>query len=443
MSKWVASCEERYRFDVGRVVSSLDPTAELVFTRTSDGLRSLVMGSVPGELSVVVGPQEDGVSDINLAAALAHDGNAHRVVLAREGLSGSLRSRAARAGIDVVVDLGELAGKEGGDMSDAKSVGDDRSSGVPSPSFPPADCVANTGLDAGSNSSMARSTVTGPSASVGQRSAPILVFCSGRGGVGKTSLVAAAAVHAASWGMRVVAVDLDLSCGNLYSCFGLPHGSDLARLAQQDGTGAGIVDGVCVAAASNVRLAGPCERPEASELALPGLGTLLDQAARQSDVVLVDTSTTFTDAVAQAAQMADRLVLVSDGRAGSVAALARSSGLAVRLRVARTRIARLENRASTRSKANFALGRAEVGLEAARVFRAFEGGDEVSALLGEGHATELVDSGMPFAESVATVLAQLLEELGRLPSCEAARRAAEGSTTRRLPSLFGRMREAR
>lgn len=415
MSRWAAYCAERFRFDVGRVVSSLDPTAELAFTRTPDGLRSLVMGSVPGELSVAVGPAEDGVSDINLAASVSHDGNAHRVVLAREKLSGSLRSRAARAGIDVVVDLSEVAEEEGEGMSDTTTTGAVVDRGVPSPPFPPR----------------------------GHDAAPILVFCSGRGGVGKTSVVAASAVHAASWGMRVTALDLDLSCGNLYSCFGLPRGSDLARLAQMGNTGVGDLDGVCVAAAPNIRLAGPCERPEASELAIPGVGALLSQAAQQSDVVLVDTSATFTDAVAQAAQMADRLVLVSDGRAGSVASLARSSGLAVRLGVARTRIARLENRASMRSKADPSLGRAEVGLEAARVFRAFEGGGEVAALLGEGRAAELVDSGIPFAESVATALAQLLEELGRLPSCEAAHHASEGSTTHRLASLFGRMREAR
>ena len=159
-------------------------------------------------------------------------------------------------------------------------------------------------------------------------------------------------------------------------------------------------------------------------------------------MLLVDTSATFTDAVAQAAQAADRLLLVSDGRPGSLSALARSSGLAVRLGVARTRIARVENRASPRARASLTAGRAEVGLEAARVYRVLEGGAEVAELLAAGQATELVGSGIAFAESVATVLAQLLAELGRLPSCNEAERAAQGPATRRWPAIFGHAREA-
>lgn len=416
MSTWAAYCAERFRFDMGRVVQSLDASAHLSFARSADGLRSLVMGSVPGEVGVIVGPLEEGVSDVNLAAAIANDGNARCVVLARTEVSGSLRSRAARAGIDQVIDLAEVGGEE------ARTTKNDGCGGGPPVS---GDAAAPL-----------------PPASAGTR-APILTFCSGRGGVGKTSLVAVAAAHAASWGMRVMAVDLDLSCGNLYSLFGAARGTDLARLGSVGVPSAGNVGELFASVAPGIQVAGPCELPETSELALLGVGELLSRAAEASDLVLVDTSTTFTDAVAQAAQMSDRLVLVSDGRPGSVASLARSGGLAVRLGVARTRIARLENRANPRVKADLSLARAEVGLEAARVYRAFEGGDEVVELLGAGRATELVDSGIAFAESVATATAQLLAELGRLPENEQAKHAAQGSTTHRWPVLFGRAREAR
>lgn len=416
MSRWAAYCAERFRFDVGRVVQSLDARAQLSFTKSADGLRSLVMGSVPGELGVVVGPLESGVSDVNLAAAVANDGNARCVVLVRADVSGSLRSRAARAGIDQVIDLAE-AGEGGACDSIIDGCGRGPSVSGSSPALP---SPASTG-----------------------EHAPILTFCSGRGGVGKTALVATAAAHAASWGMRVTAVDLDLSCGNLYSLFGAARGTDLARLGSLGADAKARWGELFASVSPGIQLAGPCEQPETSELAFLGVGELLSEAAAASDVVMVDTSTTFTDAVAQAAQMSDRLVLVSDGRPGSVAALARSGGLAVRLGVARTRIARLENRANPHVKANLSLARAEVGLEAARVYRAFEGGEEVAELLGAGRATELVDSGLLFAESVATSTAQLLAELGRLPECERAQHAAQGSTTRRWPAIFGHAREAR
>ena len=171
---------------------------------------------------------------------------------------------------------------------------------------------------------------------------------------------------------------------------------------------------------------------------MPGL---LAALARATDLVLVDTSPTFSDAVALAVRESDRVVLVHDRRPGSLASLSRTSGLAVRLGVARTRIARLENRVNVRDRTDQAFGRAEVGLEAARAFSVLEGGDEVADYLGYGDAAGLLEVGSPFAESVAACLAQLLQELGVLPEAEAAQHAAEGLAPRRR-GLFGRRREA-
>ncbi len=423
MSDWISFCGEPSRPDVTHVCLSLDSSASIEFATSADGLRRAVFESAPGELGVIVGPAPDGVSDVNLAAALAHDGNARRVVLATAGVSGSLRSRAARAGIDLVVDFEEMG--EGSHAGAGRSAVDGGPRALPAAAplpVPP---------------SRARSVA--PEGFV----APVLVFCSGRGGVGKTSIVAAAAAQATLWDLRVVALDLDLSCGNLYSCFGLPGGFDLARIATSSDGEADGVRGVCVGGAPSLRIFGPCERPEMAELVMPHVGDLLERLAHECDLVLVDTSATFTDAVAQAVQRSDRLVLVTDTRPGATAALARMAGLAVRLGVARTRIARLENRASPRSRVDFALGRAEVGLEAARSFRTFEGGAEVSELMSSGDALDLVESGSTFSGSVAAVLAQLLAELGRLPAAQSAQRALEADAPSRHRGLFGRLKEAR
>lgn len=423
MNDWISFCGETSRPDVTRACLALDTSARLEFATSADGLRRAVFESAPGELGVIVGPAPDGVSDVNLAAALAHDGNARRVVLATAGVSGSLRSRAARAGVDLVVDFEELG--EGPCAEAGRSAAD----GGP--------CTLPAAVPLPTSSSRPEGTAPEGSA------APVLVFCSGRGGVGKTSIVAAAAAQATLWGLRVVALDLDLSCGNLYSCFGLTGGFDLARHGVPGEGGTDATRGVCVGGAPSLRVLGPCERPETAELAMPHVGGLLERLSHECDLVLVDTSTTFTDAVAQAAQRSDRLVLVTDTRPGAAAALARMAGLAVRLGVARTRIARLENRTSPRSRMDFALGRAEVGLEAARAFRTFEGGAEVSDLLSSGDALDLAEAGSAFSDSVACVLAQLLAELGRLPPAEGAQQALEADAPGRHRGLLGRLREAR
>lgn len=188
---------------------------------------------------------------------------------------------------------------------------------------------------------------------------------------------------------------------------------------------------------------GPCARPEMAELAFPHLGDLIERASKEFELVVVDTSTTFTDAVAHAVQHADRLIIVTDSREGAISSAARTSGLAVRLGVARTRIARIENRANPRFKPDLSAGRAEVGLEAARVYRVFEGGRGVGELLGEGRADELCEPGFAFADSLSSAVAKLLAELGRLPDCDEARSAYEQTDEGRRVSLFGLRREAR
>jgi pilus assembly protein CpaE len=177
-----------------------------------------------------------------------------------------------------------------------------------------------------------------------------------------------------------------------------------------------------------------------AELVMPHVATLLSYLSARYDLVLVDTSTTFTDAVAQAVQGCDRMLVVHDERAGAVASAARMSALAVRLGVARTRIVRVVDLADPRAKPSVFEGRAEVGLETARMHRVVDGGIEAEELLSSGKVSEVVGTDSSLALGVASLLAQTLAELGRLPNSEAARKAAEGRTRRHGLRLFGGQR---
>lgn len=405
--EWVGYCIDEGIGDLQRAAGTLGALDELSMAHDADELRRMVRDSEVGALGVIVGMTSDGVSDVNLAAAIARDGRARVVALVRRGASGSLRSRARNAGIDLVLD------PTGEECREAE----------------PPSALPSSPLSADPRS------LLGPLES----RAPVIALCSGRGGAGKTTIVAGMACAAARWGMRVAAVDLDLSCGNLHSCFGMRPVIDPTSLVGEWGS-----EGRALFSASpGVSVTAPCGRPEMSELVMPQAASLVARVAEGADLVLVDTSTTFTDAVAQAAQMCDRLVLVSAGAPGSMAAIARMGGLAVRLGVARTRISRLENRANPHAKTDFSLLRAEVGLEAARVFRVFDGGAEVSELIAAGQVASLMGLTGPFSRSVSAVTAQLLLELGRLPDDEEARRLSEEQTTKRWPFSLGLRREAR
>lgn len=418
--EWLACADPEAAADVALAASSLGAGNKLEFVQDVDELRRRALDH-PGTVWALVGSLSGGVSDINAAAAIAADGCARSVSVVRRDASGSLRSRAARAGIDLVIDPSELEPSRA-----PKMMGTGPSeAAVPSEGLPKAHPTVGHVIPA-------------PPPVRGR--APVIVFCSGRGGVGKTALAAAACVAAASWGMRVCALDLDLSCGNLFSCFGVPGAFDLTRLCE--GEGVARPETIGVAACERVRVAGPCERPELADIVMPRTSEIIASCASAFDLVVVDTSTTFTEAGAQAAQLADRLLIVSGPGQGATASLARASGLAVRLGVARTRIARLENFADPRGRGASRLACAEVGLEAARQFSVVDGGEEVRELLCAGQAAQLLELGVPFAESTATMLAQVLAELGQLPECEAARRALDAGGAHKR-SFFGRKREAR
>lgn len=355
--------------------------------------RAVLAGELAGA-NVVVGEGAVGPAAVNVAAAFAADGHAGEVVLAVHQASGSLRSRANRAGITRVLTSDELVDRPASASGDARG---ERREGV-----------------------------------------PVVCFVSGRGGVGKSTVCALAGHIAASWGMDVAAVDLDLAFGNLYALCGLDRPCDLTPGGEA--ADPELIVSCGRQAAERLHVWGPCASPEFAELVQPRAEQLVAQLTQTHDLVLVDTTSSWSDAVACAAQMADRLVIVSDDRPGALSALARCGALAVRLGVARTRIVRLMNGCDARGRDETFVTQAAQGLECARELRVLDGGAEAAELLASGHAAELARLANPLSTSLATGLAQLLRELGHLPTCEAAARALEGP---RHPRHFlDKLREA-
>ena len=431
------------RREVLMALRKISPGSAVVFARSPEELRERFSEEEPGTVGAIVGHTGEGVSAMNLAAAIAHDGVASEVVLVARGASGSLRSRARRAGVSQVFDatvapsLEQSSHEEREDEPEEVESSSERTSGRLA-ELPQVEMIDEI-------EEPLELPMEAPHASTQLRpgsAAPILTVASGRGGVGKTTLVALMASAAARWGMNVAVVDLDLSCGNLYTCFGVTKGPDIVRIAPQGTPTPESMGRASVRCNDHIHLWGPCERPEEAELAMPHVATLLSYLSTRYDLVVADTSTTFTDGIAQAVQACDRLLVVHDERAGAVASAARVSSLAVRLGVARTRIVRVVNLGDPRVKPNAFEGRAEVGLETARMHRVIDGGVEAEDLLAAGKVDELASIDSDLMVCVSSLLAQTLAELGRLPDNEAARKASEVRGTKRRFALFGKHREA-
>ncbi len=436
---WVCLAREEAHDAMRRTLLAHAPEANVLFVDSAGELRSWARDAAPGS-HVAVGPLSDGFSSLNVAAAVARDGGASEVVVVTTTPDEEFVRNAQLLGASTVLDLSRAA--------------DDPADGIDEPNIVEDEVPT---LVIGALSSERRESLLGvpsvdvqpvqaPRVRVASRSGsglctPIIVLVSGRGGVGKTAITSAMASAAASWGMRVAVCDLDLTCGNLYSMFGMDGPADLGSLVLENAPTAEELYACGRQAAERITVWGPCERPEMADAIVPQTERLLDALAKKSDLVLVDTCTTLTDAVAQAIQQCDRLVLVVDGRPGSAAAQARLGSLAVRLGVARTRIARLANRCGRRGRAEPSIDRAEIGLETARPLRVFDGGAEVSDCLGEGKVQDLFELGSKFAESSAQSLAKLLKELGCLPDVPQATHLVEQPRQRSIWS-FGRAREA-
>ena len=453
---WLGYADRTARREVLMALRRIAPGSAVVFARNAQELRERLHEEEPRTVGAIVGHTDDDISDMNLAAALVQDGFAREVVLVARGASGSLRSRASRAGVARVIDATVAPGLEQADplarersttsLPVARREGEAHPSGKPpllgtlpemglgrSPSDD-ASPQPNSDVPSAGSSFAALSSPT-------EDSSPILAVASGRGGVGKTALVALMAGIAVRWGMDVAMVDLDLSCGNLHTCFGVGKGSDLARISLGGAVTAESMGRSNVRCAERLHLWGPCERPEMAELVMPHVASLLSYLSSRYDLVLVDTSTTFTDAVAQAVQSCDRLLVVHDERSGAIASAARMSSLAVRLGVARTRIVRVVNLGDPRAKGSVFEGRAEVGLETAKMYRIVDGGIEAEELLASGKAADLVVVDSDLTMGVASMLAQTLSELGRLPDDELARKAVDYRSGKRRGRLFGKHKE--
>lgn len=565
MANWVICAGGEQAAAIERYLRACDAAGTVERATDAWRLRSSLASGEPGTRHVVVGEGLEGPSAVNVAAAIVADRRVREVVLVVAHASGSLRSRAKRAGIARVVTVGELAvcgANPAPRAKGASGVGRARIGGLPAPpavdtngtaggrAGNAAEALAGSGAkpragvgsqapraggqadaagvmgpsgqagaeggmgkmdpaaargmaapetvdtkatplsvgtssasgaslgegnewqgDAASTAGMASSpgeatglavptavggnagaacpgvgsTASGPKSESEPEAArregvPVLCLVSGRGGVGKSTVAALMAHMASSWGMRVALLDLDLAFGNLFALCGLDAPADLTPVAQPGQATAERILACGRAASGNVTLWGPCALPEYAETVQPRAERLISQLTQGHDLVIVDTSSSWGDACASAAQAADRLVIVSDERPGAIASLARCAALAVRLGIARTRIVRLMNGCDPKRRDESFVARAAVGLETAREIRVADGGGEAVELLSRGHAAQLAASPCEMSSNLACGLAQLLKELGRLPENEAARQALGGRKPVRR--LLRKMREA-
>ncbi len=292
--------------------------------------------------------------------------------------------------------------------------------------------------------------------------APVIAVVSGQGGAGKTTLVAAMAACAARAGLRAAVIDVDLMFGDLPSVLGVDtfrglegidtHAMD-GELAEED------IESCAMRVGPGLTLWGPLIEPERAELSFRGLegidthamdgelaeediescamrvgpgltlwGPLIEPERAElygapverliivlrkvADVIFIDTSTHWGDAVAAAVALCDRCLVVGGAGANAGASAARVVGLATRLGVPATRMTSVFNRLGSPGCAEEDALRFEMGASLASRARISFGGEEVAGLIGFGRLDSLVAGEGPFSRDVRDLTARVLTELG-------------------------------
>ena len=245
--------------------------------------------------------------------------------------------------------------------------------------------------------------------------APVICAISGSGGCGKSTIVATMAHAASLLGLRAAVLDLDLMFGNLYDLLGADAPHDMATLIEPSVTGALAEQDVVAASmrvAPGVTLWGPVAAPERAELMARPVELLLDILRRESDVVLIDTSVFWGDAVAAAVAACDRCLVVGDAAVSSATSAARVIELASRVGVPRTRMSAVFNRFGARGADEDVAMRFEIACALSSKIRIADGGQDLAALMAFGRADEAVGQTSAFAASVREATREMLVELG-------------------------------
>ena len=245
--------------------------------------------------------------------------------------------------------------------------------------------------------------------------APVICAISGSGGCGKSTIVATMAHAASLLGLRAAVLDLDLMFGNLYDLLGADAPHDMATLIEPSVAGALAEQDVVAASmrvAPGVTLWGPVAAPERAELMARPVELLLDILRRESDVVLIDTSVFWGDAVAAAVAACDRCLVVGDAAVSSATSAARVIELASRVGVPRTRMSAVFNRFGARGADEDVAMRFEIACALSSKIRIADGGQDLAALMAFGRADEAVGQISAFATSVREATREMLVELG-------------------------------
>lgn len=444
---WLACCSEAENRQVEREIEKRDASAQLLRMNDPDGARRMVRALPLGAARVALVESERTGSVERVVEGLAKDGCAQQIVVMTRIVDPDNVASLFSAGATEVIAVGEgariprntaseraegvlaVSGRDAPPSAPTVAAADSADAAAPEPRDTVDEAaVAPRGQDASRGIVLQERPVKVPRAAAqGAQTAhpvartvaapwaraPLVTAISGRGGAGKTTLVAALAYCMAAWGLRTALVDVDLMFGNAHALLGAEFAADIATIAQAgEADFEAAVERSAQRVCPGLTLWGPCAVPEQAELVAPCVGRLIELLRAEADIVFADTSSSWGDAVAETVAQADRCLVVSDRRTGAVAATKRAIGLAAKLGVPRAKMVCVTNRFEEKPPAEEAALRMEMEAGLSSMTRISVASDEAVELMRIGRMSEVLGAQAGFAADVKQFGRTLARELG-------------------------------
>lgn len=408
MGRRVALCVDELAYRTPSLVGldgeSLESQSWLqVFVKGSEARRAIGADDAVEEVWVA---SCDDVDSINLAATLKRDRPELSVCLVVAESNGSLFSRAHTASIDEVLEesaflrryaeaKARLNGPEVTGVCETAPMSPLRTSSLAAREPEPAErAVAIASPE----------VLQRPLAIVApKKSGFILPVVSGSGGAGKSAVSVVAAFVSGEMGYRTLLVDYDLQFGDMAILAGAQGAlaideamSHPERLEREMGKQAPFT-----------LLAAP-DRLEKSESVVREMPAFLDEMVGLFDVVVANTGAAWAEQHAVLLERSYVSLFLIDQRATSIRACKHALELCARCGIASGPFEYALNRCS--KGAPLTAADVSCALQVDSVFELRDGGRDVEDYLGAGSASELVQSGNEFCESVRQVMARLLPQ---------------------------------
>lgn len=360
-----------------------------------------------------------GVAPINLAATLKRDRSDRRVCMLSAQESGSLRSRAAAAGIDASLTVQAfaeryaqrkqraLASVRPGSPMQAASVGVPAAGSAPAaPAVGAAGPVCQQAASPaafGAQPPVRAFSVPAaePAAAAVSRQAFLMPVVSGSGGAGKSTVAVLLASLAQAMGYNTLLLDFDLQFGDMPELLGvesplriddvLASPARLAQLRAADGKPA--------------LLAAP-EHVERAEAVVEQAAGLVDDLRTRFDVIVANTGAAWAEQHAVLLERSSRALFLVDQRPSSLRACRHALELCARCGIATTPFMYAVNRCAKGSP----LSSIDVScaLRGAHVAELKDGGPDVEDLVGAGAPQELIEARNDLCASLERLALEVL-----------------------------------